>query len=123
MNKLEASKEQYNKAVEKLEEVLNQETSEIIRDSAIKRFEFTFDLAWKTIKSFLEEDKGLKCFSPKDCFRQAYQAGLIDYDESWLEMTDLRNRAVHTYSQEFSKRLFEELPEILKKFKDLKNKI
>ena len=49
MNKLN----NFNKAVKNLEQVLDLNPNEFIRDSAIKRFEITFDLAWKTIKEYL----------------------------------------------------------------------
>lgn len=116
-------KNQYQKAVDRLEEILKKEKNDVHRDSAIKRFEFTFDLAWKTIKTFLEEEKGTSCNSPKECFREAYRQGLIDYDELWLKMTDWRNAAVHTYGEKFADTLYEKLPLVLKKFQFLREKI
>ena len=123
MTKLEALKKQYQKALTRFEEILKEEKSEIVRDSAIKRFEFTFDLAWKTIKAFLEEKKGISCFSPKECFREAFRQGLIDYDELWLKMADWRNLAVHSYSEKFAGTLYEKFPETLKLFQFLNQKI
>ena len=119
MSKFQAFKKQYQKAVKRLDEILKKRKNKIVRDSAIKRFEITFDLAWKTIKAFLEEEKGIKCVSPKDCFREAYRQGLIEYDEIWLKMTDWRNSAVHTYSEKFADELYKKLPECLKSFKKL----
>lgn len=120
MNKLEALRSQYKKAVVRLEEILKERKSSIIRDSAIKRFEFTFDLAWKLIKTYLEEEKGVVCRSPKECFREAFRQGIIDYDEFWLLMTDWRNQAVHTYGEKFADGLYKKLPEILKYFQALR---
>ncbi len=97
--------------------------TEIVRDSAIKRFEFTFDLAWKTLKAYLKKEKGISCFSPKECFREAFRQGLIDYDELWLKMTDWRNEAVHSYIEKFAEDLYEKFPEILKRFQFLNQKI
>ncbi|MCD6412458.1 nucleotidyltransferase substrate binding protein [bacterium] len=119
MTKFQSLKKQYQKAVKRLDEILKKRKNKIIRDSAIKRFEFTFDLAWKTIKAFLEEEKGIRCISPKECFREAYRQGLIEYDEIWLKMTDWRNSAVHTYSEKFADDLYKKLPECLKLFKEL----
>jgi hypothetical protein len=51
MTKLDALKNQYQKAVKRLDEILKEEKSDIVRDSAIKRFEFTFDLSWKLLKT------------------------------------------------------------------------
>jgi hypothetical protein len=42
----------FKNAISRLEEVLKLEKTDIVRDSAIKRFELSFDLAWKAIKSY-----------------------------------------------------------------------
>lgn len=54
MTKFQAVFEDYRAAVQRLQEVLALEKNEVIRDSAIKRFEIAFELAWKTTKAFLE---------------------------------------------------------------------
>lgn len=123
MTKLDVLKKQYQKAAKRLEEVLAKEKNDIIRDSAIKRFEFTFDLSWRLIKAFLEEEKGIRCTSPKECFHQAYRQGIIDYDDFWLKMTDWRNEVVHTYGEKFADAFYEKLPAVLERFKLLKKKL
>lgn len=123
MKKFKSFKKHYQEALLKLEEILKLKSSEIVRDSAIKRFEVVFDLSWKVIKAFLEEQKGISCFSPKDCFREAFKQGLIDYDELWLKMTDWRNLTVHTYSEKFANDLYKKLPKILKCFKVLNKRL
>lgn len=57
----------FKKALQRLEEVLEVKKTTITRDSAIKRFELCFDLAWKIIKS-ASSDQGLMCASPRACF-------------------------------------------------------
>jgi nucleotidyltransferase substrate binding protein (TIGR01987 family) len=74
-------------------------------------------------KPSLEEEKGVSCQAPKECFREAFRQGLIDYDEFWLKITDLRNQAVYTYGEKFAESLYRELPEILKYFQLLLKKI
>jgi len=88
---------------------------------ATKRFEMAFDLSWKMVKARLEEDKGIPCGSPKSCFREAYRHGLLDYDEFWLELTDLRNQAVHIYREELAEQIYQALPKALVYFKKLTN--
>ncbi len=121
--KSEALKEQFTKALKRFEEVLGEKKNKIVRDSAIKRFEFSFDLAWKLIKAYMEKEKGIYCASPKDCFRQAYRVGVIDYNNRWIEMTDQRNLAVHVYSEKFADKLYKELPAYLKRFRELEKKL
>lgn len=112
----------YKKAVVKLEEILKKENNDIIRDSAIKRFEFCFELSWKVIQDYLRE-KGILGRSPKDCFRQAFQYGLIQDNPLWLAMIDDRNLTVHTYEEELAKDIFTRLPKYLTLFIELMNSL
>ena len=123
MTKLEALKKQYQKALKRFDEILQKEKNDVVRVSAIKRFEFTFDLSWKLLKAFLEEEKGIVCRSPKECFREAYRQNLIDYDELWMDITDWRNEIVHNYSEAFADSVFEKLPSVLERFLLLAEKI
>ena len=113
MTKLDAITKQFEEAVARFREVLAVPKTDIVRDSAIQRFEFTIDLAWKTVKAFLEEEKGLRCASPKECFREAYRQGLIEYSDAWLHFVDMRNETVHTYKQQIAEQIYAELPNVL----------
>jgi len=119
MSKLEAVTNQFERALKRLDEVLREPENSIIRDSAIQRFEFSLDLAWKSVKAFLEEKKGVTCNSPKDCFREAYRQGLIEYDDAWIKYVDMRNETVHTYKEEVAEKIYSELPTVLKHLKAL----
>jgi len=112
----------FKRIIVKLEEVLKLEKTDIIRDSAVKRFELCFDLAWKAIKVFAQES-GITCFSPKECFKTAFQLKLIDYEEKWLEMIADRNLFVHLYKEETVDKLYSKLFEYAKMFKDLLTKL
>lgn len=101
--------EQLRKAVAKLEDVLRQEKTEYMRDSAIQRFEFTFELAWKTMKAHLES-KGVIVYSPRDAIRGAFQDGRIDEDRRWLEMIETRNLTSHVYNEEIAEKIYGRLP-------------
>ncbi len=119
MSKLEAVLKQFQKVLERFADVLQQEENEFIRDSAIQRFEFTFDLSWKLIKVFLAEEEGIICTSPKGCFREAYKQGLLEYDNFWLELTDIRNKTSHTYSEATAEAVYAALPQALLNFQEL----
>lgn len=123
MTKLDALKIQYAKALTRFQDVLKMSKNEIVRDSAIKRFELLFDLSWKLIKAFLEEEKGVRCTSPKGCFREAYKQELLDYDQLWITMADWRNEAVHTYSEKFAQEFYKRLPQTLERFLILRERI
>ncbi|MCX5792563.1 MAG: HI0074 family nucleotidyltransferase substrate-binding subunit [Elusimicrobia bacterium] len=110
MTKQEAQFDQFKKALARLNEALAAPKSDIVRDSAIQRFEFTIDMAWKLVKTCLEEKYGVVCQSPKECFREAYKQKMLAYDEFWLELVDMRNQTSHTYKEEIAKSVFERLP-------------
>jgi len=94
---------------------------EINRDSAIQRFEIAVDLAWKTLKTYLEEYKGIICRSPKGCFREAFSQGIIDYDDYWIKIIDFRNQTAHLYSETLADKIYAELPKVLEYLKILYN--
>lgn len=93
------------KAFSKLKDALRQEINEYIRDSVIKRYEFTFELLWKLIKK-LAESEDLECYSPKSCFKQAFRMGLIDDETVFLSMLEYRNRTVHIYDEKQAEEVY-----------------
>jgi nucleotidyltransferase substrate binding protein (TIGR01987 family) len=89
MTKYDLQLEQFKKATSRLDEVLGLSKTEITRDSAIQRFEFCLDLSWKTLQTYLKDNKGIVSNSPKDTFREAYQNNLISYPEDWIKLVIL----------------------------------
>ena len=68
------------------------------REGVIQRFEYTFELAWNTLKDRLEyEGVTLPAVTPRNVIRQAYQARLIEDGDAWLDMLTDRNLSSHTY--------------------------
>lgn len=119
MTKYDLQLEQFEKAVDRLSEVLNLPKTDIARDSAIQRFEFCLDLSWKVLQTYLKDNKGVVSNSPKDTFREAYQNSLISYSEDWIKLVDLRNETVHTYNEETAENVYKELPSALEKFQEI----
>ena len=119
MTKINLQLDQFKKAVSRLDEVLNQPKTDIVRDSAIQRFEFCLDLSWKTLQTHLKEQGGIIANSPKDTFREAYQNGLIDYSDDWIKLVDLRNETVHTYDETMAENVYRELPQALIRFREI----
>ncbi len=105
MTKLENLKEDLSKANQKLKEASGLELTEINRDAAIQRFEFTFELAWKTIQEYIR-DQGLDCKSPKSCLRTAAEIDLVENIEIWFEYLKARNLIAHTYNEKLSKEVY-----------------
>jgi len=90
-----------------LPEIFNEE---FLIEITTKRFEYTYEALWKTVKEFLRL-RGLECNSPKSCFKEAFKEGLIpeDYEEIFFNMILLRNRLVHIYDEAMAKEIYTEL--------------
>jgi nucleotidyltransferase substrate binding protein (TIGR01987 family) len=73
--------------------------TELEKQGLIQSFEFTHELAWKTLKDFLENRGEAGIYGSKDATRKAFAAGLIDDGEIWMEMIQSRNRSSHTYNE------------------------
>lgn len=112
----------FQNAIARLGEMLAEEKSEAVRDSAIKRFEICFELAWKVIKAYAQKD-AVECYSPRECFKTGFQIGLIDYDERWLKMIDDRNTTTHIYRLEYAEEIYDRLDDYLELFGQLAKRI
>ena len=92
--KLDERKEDFYKALKRLEEALKKDISDdIIIDGIIQRFEFTFEQAWKVMKLYLE-DQGIldEALAPRSTIR--------NNGDVWIEMMLDRNRTSHMYDEE-----------------------
>lgn len=76
--------------------------SELERGGLIQFFEMAFELSWKCLGDYLEGE-GFTLASPKQIFRQAFQSGLIEDGELWLQALEDRNLTTHTYDEQKSK--------------------
>ncbi len=124
MNRFSERKEDYGKALLKLEESLKEEPSEIVIDGILHRFEFTFELAWKTIKDYLEY-MGIseKIGSPRENIQLAYKQGIISDGELWIEIMLARNSLSHLYDEETSRKIYEKIKtSYIKALKELEEK-
>jgi len=90
--------ERFSSAIERRDELYREGFGDIFLDLAVKRFEFTYEMAWKAIKRYLDFI-GIDAPSPRSCFREAYQQGLIGDQDVWLEMIEQRNLSSHVYSE------------------------
>jgi nucleotidyltransferase substrate binding protein (TIGR01987 family) len=85
--------------------------SDIERDAAIQRFEFSFEAVWKASQLVLQEREGIAAPSPKSAIRSSLQVGILSEPDARtaLRMADDRNLTVHTYNEDLAKRIFGDL--------------
>ena len=124
----------YEKALNQLRNAVQlakkRELSELEQQGMIQAFEYTHELAWKTLKDFLE-NKGYKdIYGSKDTIRLAFKIGLIQNGEIWMDMIVNRKQTSHTYNAETSekivnnikKKYFVEFQALQAKFNELPTK-
>ena len=67
----------------------------------IQRFEFTFELAWKLMKSYAEyQGTDKEIMGSRDAVRWAFENKLISDSDVWMEMIKRRNDTSHTYDED-----------------------
>ncbi len=112
--------ENYNKALQTLTDAINlarsRELTDLEKQGVIQAFEFTHELAWKMMKDFFEYQGDSNIYGSKDAIRLAFERGLIDDGQTWLEMITSRNLTSHTYNFEISEQIFSD---IINKYFDL----
>ena len=95
----------YRKALRRLAEVVNvssnRQLNEFEADGLIQRFEFTFELAWKLMKSYADyQGTDKEIMGSRDAVRWAFENGLIENSDVWMEMIKRRNDTSHTYDED-----------------------
>lgn len=80
----------------------------LLQAGLIQTYEFTFELAWKTLKDYLEME-GFTVPSPRATLRQAFQCGYIQQGDVWLKALNDRNLTAHTYDDEVAKEVIADI--------------
>jgi nucleotidyltransferase substrate binding protein (TIGR01987 family) len=104
-NELKYSFNKLEVAANRLEEGIKDAKDQLDQDGVIQRFEFTFELLWKTLKLFLSRE-GILTNSLKQVLQETFKYGLIENEDLFLDMLEDRNLASHTYSLEVSNEIF-----------------
>lgn len=122
MTKLNSLIKDLQKANKRLKEAVKSKPTRMNKDATIQRFEFSFELSWKTIQEYIR-DQGFDCKSPKNCFREAAKIDLIKNPEIWFEHLKARNLIAHTYSEALSNRVYRQAVKFPKEIDKLLNEL
>ncbi|MBW9158168.1 MULTISPECIES: HI0074 family nucleotidyltransferase substrate-binding subunit [Clostridium] len=74
-------------------------TTEVYRDSIIKKYETLEDLTWKLLSKIFKAS-GLEINNPRGCYKQAFKEGLINDIEIWNDILLSRNSTAHIYDEQ-----------------------
>jgi nucleotidyltransferase substrate binding protein (TIGR01987 family) len=91
----------YQKALAQLRKFIQKkELSELEEQGLIKAFEYTYELAWTTLKDFLEYQGYADIYGSRDTIRKSFELNLIPDGQAWMDMLESRNKTSHTYNEE-----------------------
>ncbi|WP_045218386.1 nucleotidyltransferase substrate binding protein [Desulfonatronum thioautotrophicum] len=79
--------------------------NELEEQGLIQSFEYTYELAWNTLKDYLEMQGETGIHGSRDALRLAFRRGLIEDGETWMEMIKSRTLTSHTYSEELCREI------------------
>lgn len=102
---LNETKRKLKEACFKLKEGVVSAKTELEKDGVIQRFEFTFELLWKSLKIYLGH-QGFIVKTPRESFKSAFKIGLITKEQDFLNMLEDQNMTSHIYSKEESEKIF-----------------
>lgn len=91
----------FSKSMNYLEQALTIQSPDIVQKAGIIQFfEMSFELSWKVLKDYLEEQGFEDVKSPRAAIKQAFEIGIIENGHGWLELLQDRNLTAHTYYEE-----------------------
>jgi len=128
MDKVNSKLVNYQNALKRLQESISEyqqeNSSDVVRDGMIQRFEFTYELAWKTTKVFLEDLGLTDRNSPKAVIKEAYAQKMINNEETWLLMLRDRNMTSHVYNEQTAAEIAERITNLyIREFESLLKKL
>jgi len=111
----------YQKALAQLSRFVQKEKlNEMEEQGLIKAFEYTFEMAWLTIKDYYKDQADTIIQGSRDAFRLAFRREMIADGETWMAMIKSRQLTVHTYDPETAKEVGTDIrDQYHKAFKDL----
>jgi len=96
----------YTKALGQLKKFIQKgKLNELEEQGLIQAFEYTYELAWNTLKDFFEAQGETDIHGSRDAFRLAFLRNLIEDGETWMDMVRSRTLTSHTYNEEIAKQI------------------
>lgn len=83
------------------ESVDKREYTQLEEVGLIQAFEFTFELAWKTLKDNLQLE-GFEVATPREILKKAFEIGYLPEGHVWMDALEKRNLMSHTYDEKRS---------------------
>jgi nucleotidyltransferase substrate binding protein (TIGR01987 family) len=96
----------YQRAVKQLTRFMEKENlNELEEQGLIQSFEYTYELAWNTMKDLFEAQGESGILGSRDAFRLAFRRGLVEEGEVWMDMIKKRGLTSHTYDEKVAREI------------------
>ncbi len=106
-NNLKESYNTYKKAYLKLLNFIEEDDkTETNQTAIIHAYEYTFELWWRTVQKYLEYIGSVQDYGPSATIKNAFQYGLIDDGQTWMDMLRDRNLTSHTYKEDIANEIY-----------------
>ena len=100
----------YQKALSQLKEVVGKgELNKFEQQGLVKAFEYTYELAWNTLKDFLQFQGYTDIVGSRDTIRTAFSESLVADGHVWMRMIESRNKTSHTYNEATAREIADEV--------------
>jgi len=107
--------ENFERAFQLLQEAFEKDParmSDLEKEGVVQRFEYTFELAWKTLKDYLVYNGVVfDQITPRSVIKQAFAARIIEDGQTWIDMLEQRNLMSHTYDSAIFETVFGSISE------------
>jgi len=103
--------ENLERALARLQEALAAPSdTPFVVDASIQRFEFAFELCWKTMRGFLElEMSGASLGTAREVLKAAYAAHWVDDEGGWIDLLNMRNTTSHVYNEAMARDIYKRI--------------
>ena len=96
----------YKRALAQLSKFMEvEELNDLEKQGLIQAFEYTHELAWKTLSDFLAYQGHTGINGSRDASREAFKLGLVEKGEVWMDMIKSRNLTSHTYNEDVTEEI------------------
>jgi nucleotidyltransferase substrate binding protein (TIGR01987 family) len=97
--RFELQRQTFARALARLGDVLRRTEDDVVRDAMIQRFEFTYEMAWKSLFRYLVGQGENVAAKAWDVLPLAFESRLIAEADVWDRMRKLRNDTSHEYNE------------------------
>ncbi|MFA5480638.1 MAG: nucleotidyltransferase substrate binding protein [Candidatus Muiribacteriota bacterium] len=117
--------ENFQQALAQLKKFIDKnELNELEEQGLIQSFEYNYELSWNTLKDFYEMQGETEIQGSRDAFRMAFNRGLIQNGDIWMEMIKSRALTTHTYNQKTAMEIMKKIRiDYYPEFINLENKL